>query len=371
MTKVKDLNPEQLREFYRELLENADLKKSIQNIQEFNRLNSQSAKSQDDLSREMALKIALTDNIKDNQALRQFMACVDCIDLKDDTGGGMKLFDDIFKEFRGKLNADTEFPNLKTVEAPAKYAIGLDQQRALEALALEATIRASIDSRNREDAERLEKALALSQSLDFQNSSNQDFEMAMAIKISQLNDGITSGVLARFEQVVNVPQKLINLRQDKISFDQDECGIQITETGLDKTISVAFNGKNYNGIFIENNEIQFSDPNHQAIDHATKKNLNNHILKILDYHDNKIEIKNHLESKSLSSEDLDLVVGKFKVELESGNKLKFSRTDNPSKPLSLDEKCVVAKEMAKIMKGVALTGARAGRVAGGGVDRPL
>jgi len=362
MTKVKDLNPEQLREFYRELLENNDVKKFIKNIQEFNRLNSQSAKSQDDLSREMALKIALTDIIIDNQALKQFMACVDCIDLRDDTGGGMKLFDHIFKEFKGKLNADTEFPNLKTVEAPAKYAIGLDQQRASEDSALEAAIRASMDLGKREDAERLEKALALSQSLDSQNSSNQDFEMA--IKISQLNAGKTSGVLARFEQVVNVPQKLINLRQDKISFDQDECGIQITETGLDKTISVAFNGKNYNGIFIENNEIQFSDPNHQAIDHATKKNLNNHILKILDYHDNKIEIKNHLDSKSLSSEELDLVVGKFKVELESGNKLKFSRTDNPSKPLSLDEKCVVAKEMAEIMKGVALTGARAGRVAG-------
>lgn len=320
------------------------------------------------------------DNIKRSQELKQFMACVDSINPGDDLRGAMKLYDKIFKEFQSKLNKGDEFPDLKTVEAPAKYAtVGLSSGAPRispkpvlnylsyeEQMAIKSAIAASKEEDTKElDDKFLKMAIQRSQfdnkSLSFganaSPSITQNYfdEISLVIAISENKEKKSRGLSQRFQQTTSIPSRLSLLKQDKISFDQDECGININQSGSNKTISVAFNDSIYNGIFIENNEIQFSGKGGNAIDEMTKDNLNSHIHNVLDYHDNKIEIKKYLESQSKQSEYFDFEFGNYKVELESGNKLKFSRAVDPSLELSLDEKCIVAKKTLEILKGHAIS----------------
>lgn len=77
--------------------------------------------------------------------------------------------------------------------------------------------------------------------------------------------------------------------------------------------------------------------------------LNANLIDVLEYHENKIKIKQHLKLQEKSSEFFELGFGKYKVDIEKRT-LKFSRAAEPNRELSLAEKFVVAKETLEILK---------------------
>ncbi len=340
MKKIKDLTPPQLIKLYQDLITRDN--ELIDLVSDIRIFNSNIKPGDRHLPSELPY---IKYNLEENKKLRQLMACVKYVNESDDDGG-MKTHHDIFLALEKNLGQDCKnlFQNLDLVDAPASYQPPIERQDSeVESLMIKKAIELSLEDVSKSDSNYNKERLAHEISMLYQKKT-------------------TSKLLTRHEQVFSIPAQLLNRKQDKLSFDEEETGVKFKKVGHDDLIEVEYNGKKYVGIFVDGNEIQFANSvdvqgssRKQAVDEVTKSNLNNHLRVIMDYHDNKIAIKEYLVSQGRRFQQQNFDFGNYKVELESINKLKFSDIDDPHKKLSLQEKCVVAKKTLEILRGHAIS----------------